>query len=204
MTVQNVIDQARTGELRGIAIKDSNESIINYINLGLLELYKRFPLETKEHLIEMVDGTEIYKLPDDFMWIVAAYDELDELDANIVSVVPVNEEDNPASINLVSWNEVQIPVTATGAYMSIIYVAAPVVLTEGDLAKAIPIPPQMIEALLHYIGYRAHGSIDGNVQAENSTHYQRFEISCERMQQMGMYSNDDASMRDRISMRGFV
>lgn len=204
MTVQGVIDLAKTGELRSLAAKSNNDAIIGYINLGLIELYKRFPLDTKELLIEMVDGQEIYELPSDFMWIVAAYDELEEIDDNIVSVVPVNEEDNPASINLVSWNEVQIPVGAAGAYLSIIYAAAPVVLTEADLADTVPIPPQMIEALLHYIGYRAHGAVDGNVQAENNTHYQRFEASCLRMQNMGMFSNDDASMGDRISDRGFV
>ena len=86
--------------------------------------------------------------------------------------------------------------------ISLIYVAAPVLLTTADLSKTLPIPPQLYEALLHYIGYRAHGALDGNIQAENSTHYQRFEASCQRAKESGMYTSD--SMEMNRDMKGFV
>jgi hypothetical protein len=204
LTIQQVVELARAGELNNISVKDDYEAILTFINLGLIELYKRFPLHTKEHIIELQDGVEIYDMPEDFMWMVSAYDEVDELSNNIVSEIPINEEDNPASINIINWKQVQIPVTAAGAYISIIYVASPEWVTEDDMAEDIALPAQMIEALLHYIGYRGHGSVNGNINAENSTHYQRFEISCARIQKMGMYSNDDVSTRNRIYDRGFI
>jgi hypothetical protein len=199
MTIQNLVDLAVNSELKNIAIKSDTEAVIGYMNLGLIELYKRFPLSVQEHLIELQDGVEIYDVPEDFMWMVAAYDEVPEDSVEPVMPIAINEEDNPASINMISYNQVQIPVTVTGAYISLIYIASPRYFTEADLAETLPIPPQMVEALLHYIGYRAHGAMDGNIQAENSTHYQRFELSCKRIEQNGMFTSDDLSMSDRYT-----
>lgn len=198
MTVQQVVDMAAKGELQNLAVKNDVDAILGFINLGLIELYKRFPLNVKEHIIELQDGVEIYKMPNDYMWLVAAYDEVPENSWHTTVQIPINVEDNPLSINTVSWNEIQVPVTVTGAYISLIYVAAPALVTSADLEEEIQIPIQMVEALLHYVGYRAHGALDGNIQAENSTHYQRFEMSCNRIEQRGMYTSDDLDMTDRF------
>lgn len=204
MTVQNVIDLARNGELKNIAVRDDVSAVLGFINLGLIEMYKRFPIKTEEHIIELQDGVDVYTMPDDFMWIVAAYDEVDEDSDAYVKVMPINEEDNPLSLNTIAWNKVQLSVSILNAYISVIYVAAPPVFTEADLEEELPLPPQMVEALLHYIGYRGHGSVDGNIQAENSTHYQRFEASCQRIRQEGMITPDDLNMSGRLGDRGFV
>ena len=66
----------------------------------------------------------------------------------------------------------------------------------------LPVPLQLTEALLHYIGYRAHGAMNGSIEAETNTHYQRFEASCQRAIAQGMYTSDSLEMhRD---MKGFV
>jgi hypothetical protein len=204
MTVNALINMAVNGELKNLAIKDDTEAILGYLNLGLIELYKRFPLNVKEYVIELQDGVEIYTMPSDYMWVVAAYDEVPEGSSDIVAEIAINEEDNPASLNTVSWNQVQIPVTVTGAYVSVIYVAAPATLTTDDLEGDLPVPPQLIEALLHYVGYRGHGSVDGNIQGENNTHYQRFEISCDRVVKEGMYTSDDMQTKDKFLANGWV
>lgn len=204
MTVQEIIDYAKNGELKNIAVKNDTEAVLGFINLGMIELYKRFPLLVEEHVIELLDGVEIYTMPSNFMWVVAAYDEVPEDSDDIVAVIPINEEDNPLSINTVSWNTIQVPVTVAGSYISIIYAAAPVYITNADLATDIQIPPQMIEALLNYIGYRAHGSVNGEINSENNTHLMRFESSVKRIEQMGMFTSDDMNMDTKFYNRGFV
>lgn len=203
MTIQQVIDLAVSGELKNLSVSSDTTAVIGFINLGLIELYKRFPLEVKEHIIELQDGVEVYTMPSDYMWITAAYDEVPEGSDDVVAVIPINEEDNPLSVNTISWNKVQVPVTVTGAYISIIYVASPQYFTETDLSEQVPIPVQLVEALLHYIGYRGHGALDGSIEAENNTHYQRFEASCKRIEQNGMITSDDLSMSSR-NLKGFV
>lgn len=205
MTVDDVIDFAVKGELKKIAVKDDKASIVSFINLGMIELYKRFPLDTEEVIITLGAATDvnsaytmisntIYKMPSDFMYMVGAYEE-NGIEINI------NKEDDPYSIMEISWNKIQVPVATTGANISIIYVKNPTLIanTPEELAKDIELPSSLIEALLHYIGYRGHGSIDGNIQAENNTHYQRFEASVKRAEMLGIVSQDGPLTRD---MRG--
>jgi hypothetical protein len=209
MTVDSLIEMAVNSELRGIAVSDDTETIINYINLGLIELYKRFPIETKELLLTLEGDSEIYILPEDCMYIVAAYGEVDEQSDQKVNELPINEEHHPLSINTVAWNKIQVPSAIEGNIISIIYAASPELIRYDEETGAhnyqdVPIPASMIEALLHYVGYRAHAAVNGSIQAEHTTHYTRFEASCARIEGLGVFTRDDLNMDNRISMRGFV
>lgn len=200
MTIQDVIDLAVKGELKKLAVKDDVDSIVSFINLGLIELYKRFPLDTEEVVIalgqatvptdayQMVSNT-IYEMPSDLMYIIGAYEE-DGSEINI------NKEDDPFSIMTISWNKIQVPVATVGANIGVVYVKTPTFLSSADVAEELPLPVQLVEALLHYIGYRGHGSIDGNIQAENNTHYQRFEASINRAKMLGVVTQDGPLDRD--------
>lgn len=213
MTVQEVINMAKFGELRNLKLGlEESEAIISYINLGLLELYKRFPLSVKEHVITLADSQEIYTLPEDCMWLVSAYGEVPENRPDLYTCeLNINNEDDPLSINTVGWNEVQIPIAVTDAYISLIYAAGPDatqrVIYDAPgiyLTKAVALPPQLIEPLLHYIGYRAHGAMDGSIEAESNTHYRRFDASCAKVRQEGMLTNDNLDMTNRVNQRGYV
>lgn len=201
---------AKAGELKNLVL--DTDTILAALNLGIIELYKRFPLRVEEAIVTLgnkeyykMDGTDPdVDMPTDapYMWIVRAYGEV-PMDCDVsVNELPINDEDNLLSINTVNWCTIQVPASIDNETISLIYVAAPVLLTAGDLNKTLPIPPQLYEALLHYVGYRAHGALDGNIQAENSTHYQRFEASCQRAKESGMYTTD--SMEMNRDMKGFV
>ena len=202
MTVRQIIDLAKSSELNGTVLANKDDVRLGFINLGVLELHKRFQLKLEEYIIELVDGQDVYTMPSDYMWIVAAYGEIDIRSTETVNVLPVNEEDNPLSINTIGWNKLQVPVSIEGAYVSIIYVASPTVYTLTD--ETVDLPPQMIEALLAYIGYRANAAIDSGVQTEDSVWYQRFEHMCDKLREYGMVNSDDMFMNKRITTRGFV
>lgn len=217
MTATEVITLAKAGELRQLspAIIDNNDVLVGFINLGLIELYKRFALKTDEAIITLVDGKTIYKLdgtdPDvsigePFMYLIGAYEDGTENDYSASSLnIPINEEDNIYSINMISYNAVQIPLITQGAYISLIYVAKPTKITTNTLDIEVDLPEQMIEPLLHYIGYRAHGAMDGNIQTESNTHYMRFEASCNKIKELGVgIAPDDIDMKSRLSLKGFV
>lgn len=204
MTVGQIIDLAKNGELNGLKVGDKPEVLVGYMNLGVLELYKRFQLKVEEHIINLEDTADIYAMPNDFMWMIAAYGEVPVDSVESVNILPINEEDNPLSINTVGWNKVQVPVSVSGAYVSIIYVARPDMYSVTNLDEEVSLPAQMIEALLSYIGYRANSAIDTGVQTEDSVYYQRFEASCEKLRQYGMSNGDDMYMNKRLATRGFV
>lgn len=202
MTVRQIADLAKNSELNGIALANRDEAVIGFMNLGILELHKRFQLKVEEYVITLVDGQDIYSMPNDYMWIVAAYGEVDIRSTETVNELPINEEDNPLSINTVGWNKVQVPVSVAGAYVSIIYVAKPETYVMGD--DEVDLPPQMIDALLSFIGYKANAAIDSGVQTEDSAWYQRFEHACDKLREYGMINGDDMYMNQRITTRGFV
>lgn len=204
MTVGQIIDLAKNGELNGLNVSTKPEVLVGFINLGVLELHKRFQLKVEEYIINLEDTVDIYTMPSDFMWMIAAYGEVPIDSVESVNILPINEEDNPLSINTVGWNKVQVPVSVGGAYISIIYVASPTMYSVNDLGVEVDLPAQMIEALLMYMGYRANSSIDTGVQTEDSIYYQRFEASCEKLRQFGMFNSDDMFMNKRIALRGFV
>lgn len=204
MTVKQVIDLAKASELTGLPVASKDETVLGFINLGVLELYKRFTLSVEEWIIALEDGQSYYTAPEDFMWIIAAYGEVGMDSVQEVNVLPVNEEDNPLSINTVGWNKVQVPLSVTGAYVSIIYAATPEVYNIADMNKTVNIPPQMVEALLAYIGWRANSTIDTGIQTEDTVWYNRFESSCSRLEVKGFINANDVVMTNRLNMRGFV
>ena len=204
MTVRQVIDLAKASELTGLPAASKDETVLGFINLGVLELYKRFTLRVEEWIIALEDGQSYYTAPEDFMWIIAAYGEVGMDSVQEVNVLPVNEEDNPLSINTVGWNKVQVPLSVTGAYVSIRYAATPEVYSVTDMDKTVNIPPQMIEALLAYIGWRANSTIDTGIQTEDTVWYNRFESSCSRLEVKGFINANDVVMTNRLNMRGFV
>lgn len=204
MTVGQVIELAKVSELNGLKIGENTTSVLGFLNLGVLELYKRFSLKVEEYIITLEDMVDIYVMPSNYMWIIAAYGEVDIRSTEVVNELPINEEDNPLSVNTVGWNKIQVPVSVSGAYISIIYVARPEMYEVGDIDVELDLPPQMIEPLLAYIGYRANATIDSGVQSEDNAWYIRFENSCNRIRQESMINSDDMFMNSRISKRGFI
>ena len=120
MTIDQVITLAKGGKIKNLAVADDTAALLGYINLGLIELYKRFPLKVEEHVIALQDGVSIYDMPDDFMWIVSAYQEVLVDDVSVYKSVPINEEENPDGLNTVGYSQVQVPTTTTGTYISVI------------------------------------------------------------------------------------
>jgi hypothetical protein len=94
------------------------------------------------------------------MWIVTTYEVTEDdvllLDDNTITI-PVNEEDNVYSLFSYSWDTIKIPskfysteiLGKPVTKLFIEYVATPKMYTEADTSETIPIPAQMLEALLH-------------------------------------------------------
>ena len=220
MKLSFLLEQARNGELAVFSDKDkTDDKIVGYINLALIALYSRFQLATEEAVIRLrpdipktiytMDSTDAdvrvggQAMQDDqFMSIVSAYNE----DG---SEIVVNDEKSPYSIFTVSYNQVQVPLLAESTYVSVIYrcnpsLLAPVYDSAGNAIDTdIRLPMQLLEPLLHYVGYRAHGSIDGKLTTENNSHYARYDAACKRVEDLGLLTSDDTS-HDSVQKRGYV
>ena len=208
MTVQEFITLVRYSELNNIAVGANLDAVIAFTNLGLVELYTRFPIKVEEHIINLEEGSTFYDMPEDFMYAISAYGEALEGDTTLVPVA-INVEDDPYSIFFPDWNTVQIPLVASGSSISITYAAkpAPIVNTEEALALPLEIPDTLVDALGSYVGYRGHLSVRGDGEAENNAHWIRFDRNCKKALELGVaypYDTEGLWNSSRLSSRGFV
>ncbi len=206
MNISEAIDLLQEAELKQLKIKDDKKVILGFINLGILEIYKRFNLWEKEAIITTVTGKHLYKLDGtdtdvaidlsdhQFMMIEQMFDE----DG---TELVLNDELDPLSVTTPRYNEVEFVDVTDGAEIGAIYRAAPVFLLHEK--QQIPLPPQFFEALFHYVGYRGHGSVKGDLKSENNSHYQRFEKSCASVEYHGLFIQDDLQST-KFEDRGFV
>lgn len=214
MKLSFILEQARSGELAGLSTVDkTDEKVVSYINLALIALYNRFQLATEEAIITLRPDIpkNVYTLnstdadvrvagqpmtDDEFMSIIAAYEDNG-------AEIPVNDDANPYSIFTVSYNQVQVPLLVDNGYISIVYRKNPKLVTSTVGTTDVPLPMQFLEPLLHYVGYRAHGAVDGNVNAENNTHYTRYITSCNILESTGVLTADD-TISAPIRTKGYV
>ncbi len=209
MIISDIINTAKLSELSGTASKDNDAAIVSYINMGMLELYTRFQLKTEEYVINLVDNQTFYEMPANFMIATEAFGETEANKYDDVKRIPINNSECPNdSVFFVDWNTVQIPGSQTGAAISIIYVAKPEPITLAqatDGTTELELPDTLIDALLSYLGYRAHLGIRGEAQSENDAHWARFQRNCDIAIDRGVVMLPDTlAMTTRVRDRGFV
>lgn len=210
MNISTAIDLLKESELKQLKVKDDKKAIIGFLNMGILEIHKRFVLWQAEALLTMVADTYEYTLDGtdpnvamsladhDFLQVDEVYDD----DGESLSI---NDESDPMGVATPRWNVIEIPPIGltVNAELSLIYRASPKFLVHEK--QEIPLPPQFFEALFHYVGYRGHGSVKSNERNDgaNNTHYKRFENSCARVKLEGLYTEDSLNS-SKFEDRGFV
>jgi hypothetical protein len=205
MLVSEVVQLAIDGELSQLAIRKRPSAVISFINLGVLELYKRFPLKQEEAIITLANGKTIYTMDgndpavsmesaNNFLIISECYDMHGD-------PVPINDEQNILGIMTPSYNTIEVPNIVEGERLNVIYRTSPKFVTTGS--DQLQLPLQLLEALLYYVGFKGHGTVTSDIKTENNTHYMRYDQSCNRVENDGLILVDDL-ISYNFEARGFV
>lgn len=214
--VSDIIDHLTSGEFTQLSIakdltnvtkeEEAIKKVLRYIDLAVIELHKRFDLKT-------IQGTSITGVADTYTYDLAwnTSDRLIRLysiynDAGLQ--YRINDESDANSVFTPVYNKVYVPNIETGDILyPVLSVVAPAIGWNTDKAtttsQLVPVPISMLEALLHYIGYRGHGSLDGAINTENNTHLMRFEASCQRLKELGLGMEYNL-VSANFSNRGFI
>jgi len=199
------------------------EQIISYLNLGLTELYKRFFLLSKEIYIQEYSQIATYLLHSDFAltnvdsvedpkYIVDT--DADPFVDNILKIeevydeegvkLPINDVNEELSVYTPTYRSVQIPYPDDANTFSVQYRAScpPVIYTFSMDAELIdvPCPNSLREALLYFIGSRAHRG--GNIE-KSQAYWQMFKTSCADVKKEGLEVQVEPS-NWRFDGRGWV
>lgn len=220
MKVSDLLEQLSQGEFRQMALGGSESSgvlpinypkVIPHINLGLIELHKKFCLKTKSVLIQQYDHIETYYLDPQFAltntvsiaptkYIIDTsfkpFNSKDEviciervLDENGEEYI-LNDPQSPYSLFTPTPTSVQVPFADSANSMSVEYRANhPTLISTGDnvLTQDVDIPITYLTPLLYFIAGR-YLSTTGNAEQEQTgiVFLQRFEGACMDISLLGL------------------
>jgi hypothetical protein len=223
MKLQFLFDLLTWSELKELSIFDkitgtdedekelAERTVLNYINLGILDLHKHLPIKVEESELTLKDGQNFYylldsnigdyltSLPGEVLHILAVFNEDGES-------IPLNDNTYENSIFTPAYNKLQVPNAIDyGTKLYVTYQAseAPIPYIENLMDIEIPISPVLLEALTLFVGYKLHTAQDGNIQQENNTFYVRYnkEIQTIKTSQDLVYRIENR--KDTLLSKGF-
>jgi len=217
MRLQEIFDHLNYGELSQLSIGGNDQgvldasnqaAVINHINLGLIELYKRFDIRIKEVTVQTLSylneyrldsryavtnphgtddtaypkyiiDTPFYPFTDDVLVIEEVIDESE-------IIYSVNDETDCDTILVTDYNMINVANPGLEAALFVHYRAAPEKLnpnlTDNYSDVIVPLTDQYLEPLLNYVAYRSFAAFNMN-NPEAVSYYAKFEASCQLLRQ---------------------
>lgn len=201
--------------------------MVNFINLGLTELHKRFPLKTREILLQQYESIEYYRLTSKFA--TSNVDSLEPIKYIVDDEYPfkddllkietivdeaecelvLNNKANPFSLFTPEFNLLQVPYADSDKTLSIMYRANHYTLQyesiSDPLTQEINLPVSHLEALLFYVAGRYFSSfpdVEGTTN-QGIQYMTRFENSCILLQNKELTNYPDES-NNKLELRGWA
>ena len=223
MKVSPFLSIVRDSELSNLSSNSfTDDRLISFINLGIIELSKRFRLATKVETIQTSMYTHIYTLRHSDVINI-----LDIIDSTGKSLNPQRASDSENyDYKLMSSNSFLLKrkfdyvdsityttnrggdkienlqdVPAPDHSLVVVYSAiADLVMDEED---DLPIPELFIEALMSYVGYKAYRTLGANGQSDSSEKWKVFEYCCSLVTNSS-YAGNDIILGKSVQSKGFV
>lgn len=229
MLLSDIINDLRCGELAAHGIfasypvmSDLNkEKLLLGINSGLLALYTRFPLLTKEIVIRELDNLTLYKLSSKYAYSNTASQEVkyimdtkeDPFIDDVLRIDAIFDGDGEELIlnNTTccrvaltpSMDTIEIPTPFLGSCLSVVYRARHP-LVKDDTTDII-LPEHFRPALLAYIAHRIYsGSAGQDGMALSQAMYQKYELICSQYVDEGLVNRADGELYQQFNIGGWV
>ena len=178
MYVKDIIDIVKVSFLNNLAISKNDSALIKFIYLGVSELYRRFNLSIKSETVLINKDLSLYELKNpDVSMLLGIYDRRG---------FPLKETDVTDSLDydykIINYRSFIIRRPFEGLLYAV-YKASPIELKDGD--DIIDLPDAMIDALLTYVAYIGHSTINRDNINEASAYSQRFDLACRELEMQG-------------------
>lgn len=216
LKLEDLFTLLTAGELSNVSLGRDNTGkileseypkLIGCINLGLVELCKRFRLLENELLLHVTPDIALYQLRDDnILDQDSGYIELlsGQRGVNIIEVTGIfdaagseltmnNRHAKPAVVQAAT-DTLRFSGLTTAAAYNVVYQAYPDKLVPEDAFRAdsclIPVPDAITEALLAYVTYRIYktaGVHNSTANVDKSAAYQQqYELACQKIELLGL------------------
>ena len=224
MLVSSIIDQIVKGDLRRTTLSDIGEkdlrsemqqknldTLVEFVNQGLVELYKRFPIKVN------IDSSTVFE--------PTKADDAIALPENAMALLKVVQTSTGEELPLDDYNIEYLFQQGTykGVYVKTLAINTYLVLGEVDpngvevefhytsapdpvrYSSNAPLPAIYAEAMLLYVAYRGYSTIKSTDQTgdDGLSYKKKFEDSCNRILENTTTMQDWMNPK-RIWQRGFV
>jgi hypothetical protein len=232
MLLSTIFDALTYGELKQVNIGGAEDGegihpkytteILSHLNLGMLDLYEKFPLQEKELKLITQEGKTWYTLtpenalsqdPDGYI------DDTDETFlGDILSIcrafdvdnnqLRLNNEDAATPILTPVYNQVWLPEALGEEEYTFVYKVRPaeVAIPNGLLPTNVDValPPILMAPLLVYISARVHSSKGGDTKQEGAYLMVQYEQMCKVLELKGTFNNSLINANERAQLAGWV
>ena len=222
MKVSQFLSFVRDSELSNLSSNSfTDDRLISFMNLGIIELSKRFRLATKVETIQTSMYTHIYTLRHSDVINI-----LDIIDSTGKSLIPQRTSDSESyDYKLMSNNSFLLKrkfdyvdsitrtkvkggeledlqeVQAPDLSLVVVYSAIADLITDKE--DDLPIPELFIEVLMSYVGYKAYRTLGVNGQNDSSEKWKVFEYCCSLVTNSS-FAGNDVILGNSVQSKGFV
>lgn len=221
MQLSEIFEYLMYGELANLVFSSIEEGeikekdrarLISNINLGLIDLHKRFPISYKalgielfEHIGEYVlDRKYSYTMKDPSVRYHYIMDNPQEpFNNDLIKInrvltedgeeeYPLNAEDNNLSLFTPSYNILQVPYPIYENILMLEYQAYPakIPLNVPDPSDYyVALPEVFLEPLISFINFKLYTGV-GVEKPEAPNYLQRYDIECKRIADLGLFNQD--------------
>lgn len=210
MIVSDFISLVKDGSLHQTTITEA--SIIKFINIGLIELFSKFNLSNPTEVITLVEGTDEYTLPTNFISTISITTSGEYFRDNFGVITPIQKETFEVPVNVQGdFNSVfinskgilTVPLQVTGQTYTLVYRASPVIVTNQSLNTELEILPQYLEPLMLYVTYLGFMQNGGGTATDTNLYLSRYKAAVQELINTGSYQSQ-YSLDNKFYNRGFV
>lgn len=217
MTLQDIIDQLSTGELRTAFLGDTTDgeplgeyrtnALITHVKMGLTALHTRFNLKERMHVLPLTIGTQSYTLNLPDLLRIESVRDLNN-DEYLINVL-----NDPESLHTPNYRTLDVPSDLAEILdtptLQVFYRANHP--TIDPLAKYLPLdrteidlPHTHLEPLVLYVASRVMNPVGMDQQFHTGNNYAaKYEQACQRLELTG-YQLDQADSQNRFISNGWV
>lgn len=225
MLLSDVFDQLTVGELSQLSLSGIDDigisacnyaKVIPHIQLGLTEIYKRFPVKMQEVIVQQYDHIQNYELHTRFAVTNTESTEQTKYieDSqfapfinNVLRIEAIHDEDGKElylndseeywAVHTSAYNVIQVPLPEQENAMSVIYRAdhdrIPIIGVDPYITE-VHIPPGLLEALLFYVAGRVYSNLNSDgTSTEGNNFIMKFESSCRKAEELNLINIDNTA-----------
>lgn len=210
-------------EGRGSIKEEDIPKLVAHVNDGLVRIYSRFVLSTKQLLIEQVRHITNYHLIPKYAESTGANvpwpyikDLPDEpFKGDVIRILEVhdsmgreyvlNDKDDPNSLFTPAPQLLQVPTPKAGQSLAVLYQARHDYLENDDLEQEIFIPFVLEGALQAFVAYKVFSHMNGQEnQIKSQEHLSTYDGICSDVEERDLVNATFATSHHKLEERGFV